>query len=921
MMKRFLSRTSIRLLLAVLFVLPVFPFSAAAQPDLNFKRIRLDWPMVEVYLSVGCNGIKNYFLTRSDIVIREDGREIDDFGISCPDPSSRCPISVGLVFDASDSMVGEGNVGAKDGGYNFVRQMDGTIDEGCVVFFNYTVTVHQQMTSDTAKLRRAISRLPAIGSTALWDGTYMGLMLTQTQGSNTCRAVIVLTDGEDNSSRRNLEEIIAYAVEHNIRVFPIGYGSDVREDQLKYLAQITGGKYYHTPDASALAGIYREISTIMYEFFQECVITYEPRCADGARHDVELGIPDLCGGSAWSTRTYTAPMDSSTFSRRFFSVGSARVSGGAPVKIPITLESPYLRENLYPLTIDLAFDRRWLKLDRIETPPGTLLENIDVHMADLEGGGRIRTTEARVVNGSGILCYAVLQSTVMDTSRNVEITVDSAAFTKGCIDPVFTDGMVEITPSAPGVSCVADAPDSLIWDGGGQHYLPEPFELRMVLQNRGTRIARDGYVRLDIDTRYFEPVEPGGFEQSIGDIALNGTREVRWKLRAKAQGAVASAEACLRAGFSNHADVVCCREIRIPTAGMMLSCDMEFPDIRYDTQTESFVPNPCDLRVQVRNVGQVVSDSVTALVQLPQGLYIESGQVYEKAVQPGVLQPNEAGDVTWKLRIVSSMGGDRLPVRVQMRSGGSTIGFCYDTLTLPLLPAGFTTDITPLGSTTFCEGDSVVLDAGEGYIAYRWSTGQTSRTITVHSSGTYFITVMDHEGRIGRSGNIDVEVHVRPPMPDITRERNTLYTTALPPLQWYRDGMPIPGANSPQLDITEPGTYTVETWVSEQCRVMSQEFPVTVVGVHAAPLPAIDAWTVYPEPAAGEVTVRIELRRRGTAVMRIMNMLGQIVMREDLNLRPGINTFHYDLSGLRRGVYLIRLRSGDQTLLRKLVRQ
>ena len=920
MKRSFPSAADRYFLLPILTLLLLPSFFAAAQPDLNFKRIRLDWPLVEVYLSVGCNGIKNYFLTRSDIVIREDDRDIDDFGISCPDPTSRCPITVSLVFDASDSMLGEGNAGAKEGGYNFVRQMDGAIDEGCVVFFNHTVTVYQHMTSDTSKLRHAISRLPAVGSTAVWDGTYIGLLIAQTQGSNTCRAVIVLTDGEDNSSGRNLEEVIAYAVEHNIRVFPIAYGDDVREDQLKYLAQITGGKYYYTPDASALEGIYREISTIMYEFFQECVITYEPRCADGARHDVQIGIPDLCGGSAWSTRSYQAPQDSSTFSQRFFSIGSGSVSGGAPVKIPIRLESPFLRENMYPLTIDLAFDRRWLKLDRIETPPGTLLENMEVHIADLDEGGRIRTTGTRVVDGSGILCYAVLQTTTMNGTRSVDIAVDSAAFAKGCIEPVFTGGSVEITPSVPGVSCAADAPDSLLWDGGKQQYLPEPFEVRMALQNRGTLTARDGFVRLEMDTRYFEPVEPRGFEQSIGDIELNGTREVRWKLRAKPQGDAGSAEVCIRAEFSNHPDVVCCREIRIPSAGMMLSCDMEFPEIQYDARAKSFVPNPCDLRLRVHNVGHVSSDSITALVQLPQGLYIESGQSYEKPVLPGILQPTESGETSWELRIVSSMGGDRLPVRVQLRSGGRNISFCHDTLTLPWIPGSFTSDITPLGKTTFCEGDSVVLDAGDGYIAYRWSTGQTSRRIAVDSSGTYFVSVMDQEGRIGRSGDIVIDVYPRPSIPDITRERNTLYTTAQPPLQWYRNGVPIPGATTPQLKLAEPGTYTVETWVSEQCRVMSQEFPVNIVSVREMPSAVIDTWDIYPEPVKGEVTVRVEVHRRTAAAMQVMNMLGQTVMCEDLNLRPGINTFHYDMSWLRRGVYFLRLQSADQVMIRKLVR-
>ncbi|PHN07991.1 T9SS type B sorting domain-containing protein [Flavilitoribacter nigricans] len=50
------------------------------------------------------------------------------------------------------------------------------------------------------------------------------------------------------------------------------------------------------------------------------------------------------------------------------------------------------------------------------------------------------------------------------------------------------------------------------------------------------------------------------------------------------------------------------------------------------------------------------------------------------------------------------------------------------------------------GITTFCPGDSTVLDGGEGYSAYQWSDGSTTRTITVRNEGTYALTVSDEVG-------------------------------------------------------------------------------------------------------------------------------------------------------------------------------
>jgi Xaa-Pro aminopeptidase len=48
--------------------------------------------------------------------------------------------------------------------------------------------------------------------------------------------------------------------------------------------------------------------------------------------------------------------------------------------------------------------------------------------------------------------------------------------------------------------------------------------------------------------------------------------------------------------------------------------------------------------------------------------------------------------------------------------------------------------IAPLGRTVFCEGESVTLDAGD-FSSYRWSTGDTTRTIIAAASGVYHVIV------------------------------------------------------------------------------------------------------------------------------------------------------------------------------------
>ena len=52
-----------------------------------------------------------------------------------------------------------------------------------------------------------------------------------------------------------------------------------------------------------------------------------------------------------------------------------------------------------------------------------------------------------------------------------------------------------------------------------------------------------------------------------------------------------------------------------------------------------------------------------------------------------------------------------------------------------------TTRLFPFRDTTFCEGDSIILDAGAGYTSYLWSDSSTTQTLTVSESGYYGVTV------------------------------------------------------------------------------------------------------------------------------------------------------------------------------------
>ena len=81
------------------------------------------------------------------------------------------------------------------------------------------------------------------------------------------------------------------------------------------------------------------------------------------------------------------------------------------------------------------------------------------------------------------------------------------------------------------------------------------------------------------------------------------------------------------------------------------------------------------------------------------------------------------------------------PYRVTVSDSQGCMGSTQVTAQLQSLP-----DVRIDGVTTFCPGDSTVLDGGSGYIGYQWSTGAVSQSIVVQSEGTYALTVSDAAG-------------------------------------------------------------------------------------------------------------------------------------------------------------------------------
>lgn len=147
------------------------------------------------------------------------------------------PVSLGIVFDVSHSMEKKIDF-ARDAAVTFLE--NGTPDdEYFLIEFSNKASVAQEFTSDISRLRDRLAFKPALGTTALYDAVYLGLSTVKT-GQNPKKALLLITDGEDNHSRYSRGDIREFIRESDVQIYIIDLGRALVGD----LAEMTGGRSY-----------------------------------------------------------------------------------------------------------------------------------------------------------------------------------------------------------------------------------------------------------------------------------------------------------------------------------------------------------------------------------------------------------------------------------------------------------------------------------------------------------------------------------------------------------------------------------------------------------------------------------------------------------------------------------------------------
>ncbi len=246
----------------------------------------LEIQFVELYTTVlDPQGRPMDGLVKEQFTVEEDGtrQQVARF-----EKVQDLPIHVGILIDNSASMAGTLNE-VRKAALSFFRQAITPKDRAAVITFNNFPDLAVELTNNKSALGSGLAGLVPEGQTALYDSVMFSLYyFTGIRGQ---RAILVLSDGRDESSRFDFEETLDYARRAGITIYSIGFrlGDLTARRKLTQLADETGGRSFNIQDISELEEIY---GLIQRELRSQYLIAYQSTntSEDEAFRSVELKI-------------------------------------------------------------------------------------------------------------------------------------------------------------------------------------------------------------------------------------------------------------------------------------------------------------------------------------------------------------------------------------------------------------------------------------------------------------------------------------------------------------------------------------------------------------------------------------------------------------------------------------------------------
>jgi Ca-activated chloride channel homolog len=267
------------------------------QARLSDQTFRVSVDLVNVLCSVFDKNTNSFVttLTKDNFSLFEDNQrqEIKNFV-----RETNLPLTIAMLIDTSQS-VGPKLKFEQEAATNFFQSILREKDRAMLVEFDSGVNLIQDFTNDPNKMAKEIRKLRAAGGTALYDAIYSTCdeKLIRETGR---KAIIILSDGEDESSKVSRSQATEMALRAETIIFAISVnkggffgvgGSREGDTVLKELAQETGGRIFFPFKLEDLDDAFRQINQELRSQYNIGYLSTNP-ARDGSYRKLEIKVPE-----------------------------------------------------------------------------------------------------------------------------------------------------------------------------------------------------------------------------------------------------------------------------------------------------------------------------------------------------------------------------------------------------------------------------------------------------------------------------------------------------------------------------------------------------------------------------------------------------------------------------------------------------
>ena len=204
------------------------------------------------------------------------------------------PVSMGIIIDNSGSMR-EKRPKVAAAALELIKESNPQ-DEVFIVDFNDVAYLDAPFTNNIKKLEQVLDKIDTRGGTAMRDAISMSIDYAKTEGKKSKKVLLVITDGNDNTSNETLEQLVRKARQSEVLIYCIGLLNDEEPREaraakraLNELAAASGGLAYYPKSLSEVESITPQIA---HEIRNQYILAYTPLNAalDGSFRAIKVTV-------------------------------------------------------------------------------------------------------------------------------------------------------------------------------------------------------------------------------------------------------------------------------------------------------------------------------------------------------------------------------------------------------------------------------------------------------------------------------------------------------------------------------------------------------------------------------------------------------------------------------------------------------